>query len=136
MQCKVWMRKALVHLYIWSVFQYARGSPATNQMTRVTSSLAKHAQQAAVRRPPYSQETRARQPTQARRLNDTRRHGNARDIQFNDAMRRQSIHALYTRYPIVARAWPLGRVRRASKGILHTNPCCEINQNEWKRKQL
>ena len=29
---------------------------------------------------------------------------------------------LYTRYPIVARrAWPLGRVRRASKGILHTN---------------
>ena len=28
---------------------------------------------------------------------------------------------LYTRYPIVARrAWPLGRVRRASKGILHT----------------
>ena len=26
---------------------------------------------------------------------------------------------LYTRYPIVARAWPLGRVRRASKGILH-----------------
>ena len=26
---------------------------------------------------------------------------------------------LYTRYPIVARA--LGRVRRASKGILHTN---------------
>ena len=34
---------------------------------------------------------------------------------------------LYTRYPIVARrAWPaglpLGRVRRASKGILHTSP--------------
>ena len=32
---------------------------------------------------------------------------------------------LYTRYPIVARrAWPtgcIGRVRRASKGILHTN---------------
>ena len=32
---------------------------------------------------------------------------------------------LYTRYPIVARALglvqPLGRVRRASKGILHTN---------------
>ena len=29
---------------------------------------------------------------------------------------------LYTRYPIVARrAWPTGRVRRASKGILHTN---------------
>ena len=29
---------------------------------------------------------------------------------------------LYTRYPIVARrAWPLGRVRRASKGILHTS---------------
>ena len=33
---------------------------------------------------------------------------------------------LYTRYPIVARAFglaavqPLGRVRRASKGILHT----------------
>ena len=28
---------------------------------------------------------------------------------------------LYTRYPIVARrAWPIGRVRRASKGILHT----------------
>ena len=29
---------------------------------------------------------------------------------------------LYTRYPIVARAkvQPLGRVRRASKGILHT----------------
>ena len=28
---------------------------------------------------------------------------------------------LYTRYPIVARrAWPAGRVRRASKGILHT----------------
>ena len=28
---------------------------------------------------------------------------------------------MYTRYPIVARrAWPLGRVRRASKGILHT----------------
>ena len=30
---------------------------------------------------------------------------------------------LYTRYPIVARALrraPLGRVRRASKGILHT----------------
>ena len=27
---------------------------------------------------------------------------------------------LYTRYPIVARA--LGRVRRASKGILHTSP--------------
>ena len=28
---------------------------------------------------------------------------------------------LYTRYPIVARrTWPLGRVRRASKGILHT----------------
>ena len=28
---------------------------------------------------------------------------------------------LYTRYPIVARrAWPTGRVRRASKGILHT----------------
>ena len=32
--------------------------------------------------------------------------------------------ALYTRYPIVARrAWPLGRVRRASKGILHTSDC-------------
>ena len=32
------------------------------------------------------------------------------------------IFILYTRYPIVARrAWPLGRVRRASKGILHTN---------------
>ena len=32
-----------------------------------------------------------------------------------------SIFGLYTRYPIVARrAWPLGRVRRASKGILHT----------------
>ena len=33
--------------------------------------------------------------------------------------------SLYTRYPIVARrAWPagcIGRVRRASKGILHTN---------------
>ena len=31
---------------------------------------------------------------------------------------------LYTRYPIVARAlglYALGRVRRASKGILHTN---------------
>ena len=29
---------------------------------------------------------------------------------------------LYTRYPIVARrAWPTGRVRRASKGILHTS---------------
>ena len=28
---------------------------------------------------------------------------------------------LYTRDPIVARrAWPTGRVRRASKGILHT----------------
>ena len=28
---------------------------------------------------------------------------------------------LYTRYPIVARrAWPTGRVRRVSKGILHT----------------
>ena len=48
---------------------------------------------------------------------------------------------LYTRYPIVARrAWPtvqpLGRVRRASKGILHTSttfnivmivsPCFEV----------
>ena len=35
--------------------------------------------------------------------------------------------ALYTRYPIVARrAWPagcIGRVRRASKGILHTSGC-------------
>ena len=35
--------------------------------------------------------------------------------------------ALYTRYPIVARrAWPtgcIGRVRRASKGILHTTDC-------------
>ena len=28
--------------------------------------------------------------------------------------------SLYTRYPIVARALGLGRVRRASKGILHT----------------
>ena len=29
---------------------------------------------------------------------------------------------LYTRYPIVARrAWPIGRVRRASTGILHTS---------------
>ena len=28
---------------------------------------------------------------------------------------------LYTRYPIVALGLPLGRVRRASKGILHTN---------------
>ena len=31
---------------------------------------------------------------------------------------------IYARYPIVARAWPsgcIGRVRRASKGILHTN---------------
>ena len=27
---------------------------------------------------------------------------------------------LYTRYPIVARAWPSGCARRASKGILHT----------------
>ena len=34
------------------------------------------------------------------------------------------IKTLYTRYPIVARALglaALGRVRRASKGILHTN---------------
>ena len=32
------------------------------------------------------------------------------------------VTVLYTRYPIVARrAWPLGRVRRASKGILHTS---------------
>ena len=32
------------------------------------------------------------------------------------------VSCLYTRYPIVARrAWPLGRVRRASKGILHTS---------------
>ena len=32
------------------------------------------------------------------------------------------MYLLYTRYPIVARrAWPTGRVRRASKGILHTN---------------
>ena len=31
-------------------------------------------------------------------------------------------HNLYTRYPIVARrAWHAGRVRRASKGILHTS---------------
>ena len=32
------------------------------------------------------------------------------------------INVLYTRYPIVAR-----RVRRASKGILHTNKCQEMN---------
>ena len=32
------------------------------------------------------------------------------------------VYRLYTRYPIVARrAQPLGRVRRASKGILHTS---------------
>ena len=37
---------------------------------------------------------------------------------------------LYTRYPIVARrAWPLGRVRRASKGILHTNITYTIIHN-------
>ena len=31
-------------------------------------------------------------------------------------------HNLYTKYPIFARrAWPAGRVRRASKGILHTS---------------
>ena len=35
--------------------------------------------------------------------------------------------ALYTRYPIVARrAWSLGRVRRASKGILHTTFCPSV----------
>ena len=39
---------------------------------------------------------------------------------------------LYTRYPIVARrAWPvqpLSRVRRASKGILHTRPSASREQ--------
>ena len=38
---------------------------------------------------------------------------------------KENVDVLYTRYPIVARrAWPvqpLGRVRRASKGILHTS---------------
>ena len=39
--------------------------------------------------------------------------------------------ALYTRYPIVARALglaALGRVRRASKGILHTRGCNDKKQ--------
>ena len=42
------------------------------------------------------------------------------------------IITLYTRYPIVARALglaALGRVRRASKGILHTNNNITFNQN-------
>ena len=46
--------------------------PAANQMTRVTSGMVEHARQAAVRRPPNSQETHARQPTHARR-HDSRR---------------------------------------------------------------
>ena len=40
-------------------------------------------------------------------------------IQWLIGLLLNDIQALYTRYPIVARA--LGRVRRASKGILHTN---------------
>ena len=39
------------------------------------------------------------------------------------------IFGLYTRYPIVACAPPLGRVRRASKGILHTNIWLKLFKN-------
>ena len=38
---------------------------------------------------------------------------------------------LYTRYPIVARALGLGRVRRASKGILHTSPDVLLCFQNW-----
>ena len=40
---------------------------------------------------------------------------------------------LYTRYPIVTRLAALGRVRRASKGILHTNetPFIKSRVNIW-----
>ena len=42
----------------------------------------------------------------------------SREIAINNDIKEFGM--LYTRYPIVARAQPLGRVRRASKGILHT----------------
>ena len=44
---------------------------------------------------------------------------------LNCKLKMTHVPILYTRYPIVARrAWPtgcIGRVRRASKGILHTS---------------
>ena len=40
---------------------------------------------------------------------------------------------LYTRYPIVARrtVQPLGQVRRASKGILHTTKQCDAAEAQY-----